>query len=180
MSMQLLLTRRFSLYCSSAVCTNTEQKVFMWKVTLSTNSLVSQIFTGVHHTYKHIFQQLYSNMIPGRSTVHTQKYRYSILNYNCMSVRPAAPNRGSDVKIGPLHSPGGQLVAVKSLYLLPWSTSGKRKLEVSGKKNSNWSVAEEENRLDSQYCCDGGSGRGEVTVNCPCRRCLEKVGKEIN
>lgn len=72
----------------------------------------------------------------GRSTVHTQQYRYSTLNYNCMSVRPAAPNRGSDVKIGLLHSPGGQLVAVKSLYLLPRSTSGRRELEVSGKKTA--------------------------------------------
>ena len=63
-----------------------------------------------------------------------------------MSVRPTALTRGSDVKNGLLHSPDGQLVAVKCLYLLPRSTSGRRELEVSGGKKTATGVSPRKRR----------------------------------
>lgn len=41
----------------------------------------SHVFTAIYHTYKQLLLQLYSNMIPGRSTVHTQQYHCTVLHH---------------------------------------------------------------------------------------------------
>ena len=63
-----------------------------------------------------------------------------------MSVSPAAPTRRSDVGIGLLHSPDGRPAAVKCLYFLPRSSAGRRKCEVSLKKQTATGVSQRKRR----------------------------------
>lgn len=162
--------------CCSALLTTTEQKVFVWRTTPSTNILISYIFTAAYHTYKYFhnctvtrFQEKVLFTHRTGTVLHSGVFILFVCEARCTNLKVRCSNRTSPRS----RQPGQLLWEVFICSHNPLLEGGGLR-SVTNTKRATGVSARKGQRL-YQMCVDSAA---EATVNCLCRHYLERVGED--